>query len=113
MDPKLKIPDINCSANEVAGCIDRFKFWIDTTGTSEEKAIEGAFLTTVGKEAFNLLRTLFYSKTLRDASIAEIQEALLRHVQPAQFELVERAKFHILVRSANETVREFLVHIQR
>ncbi len=67
----------------------------------------------VGKEAFSLLRTLVYPKTFRDASIAEIQEALLRHVRPAQFELVERAKFHTLVRSANGTLREFVVRIQQ
>ncbi len=67
----------------------------------------------VGKEAFSLLRTVVYPKTLRDASIAEIQEALLRHVRPAQLELVERAKFHTLVRSAIETLREFVVRIQQ
>ncbi len=80
MDPKLECLDINCSADEVAEYIDRLNFWIDIRGTSDEKAIKGAFLTAVGKEAFSLLRTLVYPKTLRDASIAEIQEALLRHV---------------------------------
>ncbi len=65
--------DINCSADEVAGYIDRFNFSIDTRGTSDEKAIKGAFLTAVGKDAFSLLRTLVYPKTLRDASIAETQ----------------------------------------
>ncbi len=109
MDPKLECLNINCSADEVAEYIDRFNFWIDTRGTSDEKAIKGAFLTAVKKDAFSLLRTLVYPKTLRDASIAEIQGALLRHVRPAQCELVERAKFHTLVRSANETVREFVV----
>ncbi len=86
---------------------------MDTRGTSDEKAIKGAFLTAVGKDAFSLLRTLVYPKTLRDASIAEIQGKLLRHVRPAQFELVERAKFHTLARSAKKTVREFVVRIQQ
>ncbi len=90
-----------------------FNFWIDTRGTSDEKAIKGSFLTAAGKEAFSLLRTLVYPNTLRDASIAEILGALLRHVRPAQFELVERAKFHTLVRIPNETVREFVVRIQQ
>ncbi len=105
--------DINCSADEVAEYIDWFNFWIDTRGTSDKKAIKGTYLAVVGKEAFSLLRTLVCPKTLRNASVAEIQGALLRHVRPAQFELVERAKFHTLVRNANETVREFVVHIQR
>ncbi len=59
-------------------------FWLDTRGTSDERAIKGAFLTAVGKEAFTLLRTLFYPKTLRDASIADIQETFLRHVRPSR-----------------------------
>ncbi len=42
-----------------------------------------------------MLKTLAYPKTLRYASMTEIQEALLRHVTSAQFELVERAKFSV------------------
>ncbi len=54
-----------------------------------------------------MLKTLVYQKALRDASITEIQEALLRHVRPVQFEFVERAKFHILVRNPNKSVHDF------
>ncbi len=68
MDPKLECLNINCSADEVAEYIDRSNFLIDTIGTCDEKAIKGAFLTAVGKDAFSLLRTLVYLKTLRDAS---------------------------------------------
>ncbi len=67
----------------------------------------------VGKEAVSLLRTLVFPLTLRDGSVTEIQEALLRHVRPVQFELIERTKFHALVRNANRTVREFVVRIQQ
>ncbi len=107
MNPKLE------TADKIAEYIDRFNFWIDTKESSEDKAIKGAFLTAVGKEAFTLLKTLVYPKTWREASIREIQEALLRHVRPAQFKLVERAKFHTLIRNPNETVREFIVCPQR
>ncbi len=73
MDPKLECLDVNWSADKVAEYIDRFNFWIDTRGPSDEKAISNAFLTVVGKEAFSLLRTLVFPLTLRDASVAEIQ----------------------------------------
>ncbi len=69
MEPKLESLEINCSADEVAEYIDRSKFWVDTRGTGDEKALKGAFLTAVGKEAFTLLRTLVYPQTLRNASI--------------------------------------------
>ncbi len=91
MDLKLENLDVNSSADEIGEYVDRFNFWIDTRETSDDKAIKGAFLTPVGKEAFTLLEALVYPKTLRDASITEIQEALLRYVRPAQFKLVERA----------------------
>ncbi len=104
---------VNSSADEIGEYIDRFYFWIVIRETSDDKDIKGAFLTAVGKEAFTLMKTLVYPKTLRDASITEIQEALLRHVRPAQFELVERARFHTLVRNPDETVREFIARLQR
>ncbi len=104
--------DVNSSADEIAEYIDRYNFWSDTKETSDDKAIKGAFLTAVGKEAFTLLKTLVCPKTLRDASITEIQEAFLRHVRPAQFELVERARFHTLIRNPNEMVRGFIIRLQ-
>ncbi len=76
MDPKLECLDINWSADKVAEYIDRFNFWIDTRGPSDEKAIRNDFLTVVGKEALFLLRILVFPITLRDASVAEIQGAL-------------------------------------
>ncbi len=60
MNPELENVDVNSSADEIAEYIDRFNFWIDTKDTSDEKAIKGAFLTAVGKEAFALLKTLVY-----------------------------------------------------
>ncbi len=49
------------------GYIDSFNFWIDTRVTSDEKTIKCAFLTAVGNEAFTLLRTLVYPKSLKAA----------------------------------------------
>ncbi len=91
MDPKCEHLDVDMSADEIGEYIDRFHFWIDNRESSSDKAIKGAFLMAVGMEAFTLLKTLVYHKTLRDASITEIQETLLRHARPAQFELVECA----------------------
>ncbi len=59
-------------ADEIGEYIDRSNFWIDTRETSDDKFIKGAFLTAVEKEAFTLLKTLVYTKTLRGASITEL-----------------------------------------
>ncbi len=42
----------NATADEIAEYIDWLNFWIDTKETRDDKAIKGAFLTAVGKEAF-------------------------------------------------------------
>ncbi len=65
MDSKLESLGINGSTDELAEYINRFNFWIDTTGTSDEEAIEGAFLTAVRREAATLLRTLVYPINLK------------------------------------------------
>ncbi len=61
----------------VAEYVDQLNLWVDTTGSIDEEAMKGNFLTAVGKEAFALLRTLFNPKTLSVASIADIQQAFL------------------------------------
>ncbi len=60
--------------------IGRCKFRADTRGKTDEKGKKSVFLTAAGKEAFILLNMLVKPITLRDASIAEIQWALLWHV---------------------------------
>ncbi len=60
--------DVNSSADEIGEYIDRFNFSIDIRETRDDKAIKGAFLMAVEKEAFTLLKTLVYTTTLRDAS---------------------------------------------
>ncbi len=63
--------DTGGSTHEIKEYIDRLNFCIDTRKTSDEKAIEGAFFTAIGKEALTLLkRTSIFPQTLRDASVA-------------------------------------------
>ncbi len=62
MDPTLENLDINGSSDEITECIEKFNFWIGTRESCDEKAIEGAFLTAVGKETVTLLKTLAYVK---------------------------------------------------
>ncbi len=87
MDSNVKNLVINGPADEITE-------YIDSSGSTPEERLTKKQLKVVGKKAYTLLKTLVYPKTLRDASVAEIQEAILRHVQPAQFELVEWAVSH-------------------
>ncbi len=61
MDPKIKDPEISSSADDIT------EFWIDTTGTIDERAIKCAFFTAVGKDAFTLPRAfvLFHQWKMR------------------------------------------------
>ncbi len=51
---------MNGLAGEIIDYCDCFHFWIDARGTDDEKAMRGAFLTVVGKEAFTMQRNIFY-----------------------------------------------------
>ncbi len=64
-DLKMESLDTGGSADEIMEYSDRLNFWIDTRKTSDEKAVEGAFLTAVGKEALTLLNTFDLSPNLK------------------------------------------------
>ncbi len=51
---------MNGLAGKIIDYCDRFHLCIDARGTGDEKAMRGAFLTVVRKEALTMLRKFFY-----------------------------------------------------
>ena len=54
-----------------------------------------------------------YPADLFDVSYEEVKARLLSHVQPANYEIAERAKFNSLVREANESLKMFVLRLQQ
>ncbi len=82
MGPKLENLDVNGSADEVTEYTDWLNFRINTNEASYKKQLKAFFLRQSGRKHSP------YPKTLRDVSIPESCETLLRYARPAQFELV-------------------------
>lgn len=105
--------DISCTALEIEEYIDRFSFWCDSQENLSEKASKGAFLTTIGGSAYSLVKTILFPKSLQESSLKEIQSALIKHFEPVNFEAAERARFNLLVRDSSETIRDFVLKLQK
>ncbi len=92
MDPKLVNLGISGSADEITEYINRLTLRIDIRETSDEKAINGALLPAVRKEAFTLLNSR--------------GDYASRQASPG------RTQFHTLARNPIKTVRDFIVRLQ-
>ncbi len=107
MDRKLQSLDINCSADEIA---EYMSAGLTSGPAHTDQPLNNERRISHGGRERSIYLALVYATTFRDALIAEV---FLRHVRPAKFELVKRAKFHVLVWNPKETMRKFVVRIQR
>ncbi len=103
--------DANSCAGEIEEYLARFSFWQDAHEDMSEKAAKGAFLTVIGGPAFSIVSTLVFPKTLQEATLQEIKDALLHHFKPVNFEAPERAKFNALSRSPSVSIRNFVLQL--
>ncbi len=78
MGPKLECLNINCPADEVAEYFDRFNFWIDTRGTSDEKTIKGEFVVRIQQQASKCNFQEHLDVALRDRLVAGINRPELQ-----------------------------------
>ncbi len=105
--------DVNSCAGEIEEYLARFSFWQDAHEDMSGKAAKGAFLSVIGGPAFSLVSTLVFPKTLQEATLQEIKDALLHHFKPVNFEASERAKFNTLSRSPSESIRSYVLQLQK
>ncbi len=74
---------------------------------------KGAFLTVIGGPAFSLVSTLVFPKTLQEASLLEIKDALLHYFKPMNFEASERQKFNMLSHRLSESICSYVLLLQK
>ena len=81
-------------------------------GNVKEDTSPALFLNVIGKGAYALIRNLTFSDSPITMLCEKIRNALLQHVRPINFESAERAKFNTLIRSKNQSVRDFVLILQ-
>ena len=78
--------------------------------TSENKV--AFYLTYIGREAYDLLVDLTFPEDPENVPIEALQQILINHLEPHNFEATERDKFNNLVRGSTETFRQFIVNVK-
>ena len=82
---------------------------IDMTVQAKRTAF---YLTKIGKEAYDLLKSRTFPELPKDKKVEELQDILVGEIRPKHFALAERKKFHNLIRKDNESFRSFMLRLQ-
>jgi hypothetical protein len=112
MDLNIEKLDINASSSEIVDYLERFELWSLIHKDKKKEMQTAYFLTAIGKEAYALLKSLCFPDAPATLEYTKLKEIILRHFKPVNFEAAERAKFHSLVRSPNQSVRNFILTLQ-
>ena len=92
---------------------ERFDLYVLTNPRIDDSNETAFYLTMVGKEAYDLLKDLAYPETLKVKKVKDLKMLLMGHLRPVHFEATERARFHTIMRRAEEPLRDFLLRLQR
>lgn len=71
----------------------------------------GNILTAAGREVYSLLKNPTHPKAPSTLLFADLKDLLLKHLIPANFEAIERARFHSLVRDKDMKIRDLVLQI--
>ncbi|VDP90940.1 unnamed protein product [Echinostoma caproni] len=109
---KLEDLNIHASACEVEDYLERFEIWCITRKRLDGERRTANFLMVIGKDAYSLLKKLAYPDAPISLTYESLKTLLLKHLQPANFEAFERAKFHSLTRGGSQPVPDFILQLQ-
>ena len=81
-------------------------FWPRTASrTAKKKAV---FLAVIGPKVYKLLGSMVAPGKLGDKSYADLVKLMLDHHNPKTFEIVQRYKFHTLVREPRVPIAKYV-----
>ncbi|VDP89590.1 unnamed protein product [Echinostoma caproni] len=103
----LEILDIHSDSRYVKDYLERFEIWCLSRKSLDTEKKTAHFLTAAGKEAYALIKNLTFPESPIQLKYEELEDLLLKHFQPVNFEAAEQAKFHCLARDPNQSVRDF------
>lgn len=92
---------------------ERFEFYFEANRIVSDAQKRAIFLTIVGDETYEIIRSLVTPLSPRDVDFHEIIERLDAHFNPTPNEIVQRYQFYKRSQSPNETVAEFVSELRR
>ncbi|VDP89736.1 unnamed protein product [Echinostoma caproni] len=108
----LEILDILSNSRYVEDYLELFEIWCLTRKSLDAEKKTAHFLSAFGKESYTLIKILAFPESPIQLKYEELNDLLLKHFQPANFEAAEPTKFHCLARDPNQSVRDLFLQLQ-
>ena len=108
----LEFLDLHAPISDIEDYFERFELWCIACKNVSEEQKTAVFLSVVGKSAYSVIKNLAFPKKPVSLPYDDIKKLVLRHTQPINFEIAERAKFHQLQRKESQPIREFILQLQ-
>ena len=111
MSPVIEKLDLN-DINSLEDWFERFELMCSTNKEINSSNKTAYYLTLVGKEGYSLLKDLMFPSKVANEGCEDLHKVLVTHLKPVNFEALERAKFHTIIREPNENLNHFLLRLQ-
>lgn len=92
---------------------ERLEFYFQANSIVNDQIKRAIFLTSVGEETYDLVRSLFTPLAPKDIEFTEIIEKLDVHFNPTPNEIVRRYQFYKRQQEKNETISQFIAEIRK
>nr|XP_037288714.1 uncharacterized protein LOC119181564 [Rhipicephalus microplus] len=107
-----KLPEFAPGSGSFDVFVERFELYPTVNEIAEAKKLH-PFLSAIGEEAYETLRSLLLPKTPSTSSYPEVMSALKKHYSPRRSVVSERYHFNQRKQASQETVAEFVVQLKK
>ena len=92
---------------------DRFDLYCQTNTSIDATNKTAYLLTSAGGQAYKLVKDLAFPKKPETLTATEIRTLICNYATPHTFEVAERSKFNSMYRRPEQSIRNFLLELQR
>lgn len=106
-----KLSEFDPRTQNFESYLERFELFISANDVKQEKVLP-VFLTAIGAETYEVLKSLVVPDTPADKTFAEVKQLLKGHYSPSSSVIAERCKFNRRVQHEQESVEDFIVELK-
>ncbi|XP_072141807.1 uncharacterized protein [Dermacentor andersoni] len=111
MPPLGKMSEFDPKTQNFESYLERFEHFLTANDIVDAKRL-AVFLTVIGPEAYEVLRSLVVPAAPGEKSYAEVKRLLKEHYSPRSSVIAERCKFNRRVQQEGESVEGFIVELK-
>ena len=91
--------------------VERMEFYFAANGVTDASKQQAILLSTIGAQAYKVLRNLISPSTPTEKSFKELVEAMTKYFYPPLSEIVQRFKFNTRVRKPGESIATYIAEL--